>query len=274
MRWTRWLAPLLAFAFLTGEVGPSEAAARELILNGSFEQVTDRLHTGSWNFTTNQMDRDLVTTNRQAHSGQRSAYLGNLNGVEEGLGQAIAIPAGSVHVTLSFWWIIGGAEGTDGPRDYTQVRIRNAAGNIIQTPLELTNLSERGEWRQTQVGLTHYAGQTIEVSFETTTDSSRLTYFLIDDVSVLAETTSERGNRTQRFSGQGFDSCTPPKLEQMQVWIKESPYRAFNLYIGGNNRGCKAAVAHLGWPAGRLQQQYELRPHEQRCESGIRPRHL
>jgi hypothetical protein len=46
---------------------------------------------------------------------------------------------------------------------------------------------------------------------------------------------------TQVFIGQGFDSCVPPSLSQMQDWWNNSPYHVWNLYIGGSNRGCKAA---------------------------------
>lgn len=46
---------------------------------------------------------------------------------------------------------------------------------------------------------------------------------------------------TQVFVGQGFDSCTPPTLSEMQDWWSNSPYGVWNLYIGGSNRGCKIA---------------------------------
>ena len=46
---------------------------------------------------------------------------------------------------------------------------------------------------------------------------------------------------TQTVTGQGFDSCSPPSLSQMQDWKTNSPYGVWNLYIGGSNRGCKAA---------------------------------
>jgi hypothetical protein len=44
------------------------------------------------------------------------------------------------------------------------------------------------------------------------------------------------GDRTQVFVGQGFDSCTLPSAGQMQNWITNSPYRVWNLYIGGSSR--------------------------------------
>jgi photosystem II stability/assembly factor-like uncharacterized protein len=45
------------------------------------------------------------------------------------------------------------------------------------------------------------------------------------------------GSRTQTFAGHGFDSCTLPSASQMQNWITHSPYRVWNLYMGGSSRG-------------------------------------
>ncbi len=43
---------------------------------------------------------------------------------------------------------------------------------------------------------------------------------------------------TQAYSGQGFDVCEIPPLDQMQTWWDKSPYSAVNLYIGGAARLC------------------------------------
>lgn len=37
---------------------------------------------------------------------------------------------------------------------------------------------------------------------------------------------------------QGFDKCGLPEPWKMQAWMNHSPYRVFNLYIGGNNFAC------------------------------------
>ncbi len=41
----------------------------------------------------------------------------------------------------------------------------------------------------------------------------------------------------QVVTGQGFDSCYQPSLSQMQTWMDHSPYRLWNLYIGGASVG-------------------------------------
>jgi hypothetical protein len=61
--------------------------------------------------------------------------------------------------------------------------------------------------------------------------------------------------RVQTAAGQGFDSCTMPTLNEMQAWSVHSPYRVWNLYLGGSSRancgtltaGYLAALAVQGW---------------------------
>jgi photosystem II stability/assembly factor-like uncharacterized protein len=60
---------------------------------------------------------------------------------------------------------------------------------------------------------------------------------------------------TNMYLGQGFDSCSMPTTSLMQDWIVNSPYRVWNLYIGGSSRaGCGTltasyiqALAQQGW---------------------------
>lgn len=47
-----------------------------------------------------------------------------------------------------------------------------------------------------------------------------------------------RGSQVITFSGQGFDKCEIPLLEEMATWATSSPYGVVNLYIGGVNRAC------------------------------------
>jgi photosystem II stability/assembly factor-like uncharacterized protein len=61
--------------------------------------------------------------------------------------------------------------------------------------------------------------------------------------------------RWQLVNGQGFDSCVMPFLSQMEDWLVNSPYRVWNLYIGGAMRAnCGTltasyltALAAQGW---------------------------
>jgi photosystem II stability/assembly factor-like uncharacterized protein len=70
-----------------------------------------------------------------------------------------------------------------------------------------------------------------------------------------ASVTSSGPARWLPYAGHGFDSCTLPNLDQMQDWHTNSPYRVWNLYIGGSSRapcgtltaGHIAALAVQGW---------------------------
>ncbi len=53
-------------------------------------------------------------------------------------------------------------------------------------------------------------------------------------------------DRTARLAGPGFDLCELAGEEELRRWIEEGPYRAVNLYIGGEMRACDNAV--LGAP--------------------------
>lgn len=71
----------------------------------------------------------------------------------------------------------------------------------------------------------------------------------------LSPSIQSQDGRTQTFAGQGFDSCTLPSAGQMQNWITNSPYRVWNLYMGGSSRGncgvlTASFISHLaqqGW---------------------------
>lgn len=62
-------------------------------------------------------------------------------------------------------------------------------------------------------------------------------------------------SRVRTVTGQGFDSCTMPTLAEMQDWMTNSPYRVWNLYLGGSSRApCGtltasyiASLAVQGW---------------------------
>jgi hypothetical protein len=48
-------------------------------------------------------------------------------------------------------------------------------------------------------------------------------------------------------SGQGFDRCYFPDVDQMQTWWSKSPYQVFNLYLGGASFGCKDQPLDAVW---------------------------
>jgi len=87
------------------------------------------------------------------------------------------------------------------------------------------------------------------------TDDGGQTWNVLNLPQPLSPFVQSLGGRTQTFAGHGFDSCTLPSASQMQNWITNSPYRVWNLYMGGSSRGnCGtlttsfiAQLAQQGW---------------------------
>jgi uncharacterized protein YraI len=55
------------------------------------------------------------------------------------------------------------------------------------------------------------------------------------------------GSSATRADRLGFDTCTAPSLDALRAWRGTSPYRAVNIYFGGNNRGCAQPNLTKAW---------------------------
>ncbi len=63
------------------------------------------------------------------------------------------------------------------------------------------------------------------------------------------------GYKSEIYAGQGFDSCSIPSTALMQDWAANSPYRVWNLYIGGSSLAACGTLsssyiqqlASIGW---------------------------
>jgi hypothetical protein len=44
--------------------------------------------------------------------------------------------------------------------------------------------------------------------------------------------------RSSDYQGLGFDTCAAPSAAYMSSWLRESPYRAVGVYIGGSDEAC------------------------------------
>nr|MBP7692678.1 DUF1906 domain-containing protein [Anaerolineales bacterium] len=80
-----------------------------------------------------------------------------------------------------------------------------------------------------------------------------------DSADRSAATPQAAGGRVRAVTGQAMDACTLPSLAQMADWYQNSPYRVWNLYIGGVARGnCGALTA--GYIAGLAVQGWRFIP--------------
>jgi hypothetical protein len=127
------------------------------------------------------------------HSGQWLAWLGGVLDDVRILSQTAVVPAGQS--VLSYYYLIGSADACG----YDMARVRVAGALIDEftlcAPQEVTN------WTRRAYDLSAYAGQSVLIEFEVTTDGSLNSNWFIDDVSFGATLvgpaeggpTSERG---------------------------------------------------------------------------------
>jgi murein DD-endopeptidase MepM/ murein hydrolase activator NlpD len=112
------------------------------------------------------------------------AWMGRYNSNQDQMYQFVCPAAPADWANFSFyWWMSTDEVSTTTDYDFLYVRVRDANGNLLQTLKTITNRSIEGEWRYEYFDLRAYAGQTIRISFEATTDWSLPTDFWIDDVS-------------------------------------------------------------------------------------------
>jgi hypothetical protein len=87
------------------------------------------------------------------------------------------------NVTLSFWWQIQSEEESG---EFDGLSVLVSANGDQRSLLTLGSANAIDQWQQSTVDLSSYAGQTIQLQFVAQTDSSLVTDFFIDDVTVEA----------------------------------------------------------------------------------------
>ena len=77
------------------------------------------------------------------------------------------------------------SEGTGTAYDFLRVQLYDAStGAFIATLRTWSNTSTRNVWSQDTLSLAAYAGRAVRVQFAASTDSSLVSSFYVDDVSV------------------------------------------------------------------------------------------
>ncbi len=181
---------LMIFAF-------SAIGQQELLVNGGFSlPVTQWSGTSSSQFLNNYSGGNYCSQsplNYYNFFGDAFEQAG-ANGMIEGIYQGFSIPSNSSSVTLTFKMSINTLE-TDGSYDFINVNILSSNGSYIQTLMTLDNtygtygIPGCSPWYQFTASIpSAYFGQSLQLSFQATTDNIYPTIFRIDDVSLLAIT--------------------------------------------------------------------------------------
>ncbi|MGZ3457806.1 MAG: Ig-like domain-containing protein, partial [Archangium sp.] len=126
------------------------------------------------------------STSEAAHSGSYKAWLcGYGTTTTDYIYQTITIPSAACSATLSYWLHIDTAETTTTTAyDTVTVTIRNTSGTVLSTLATYSNLDANTGYVQQTFDLSAYKGQTIEVEFNGSEDSTLQTSFVVDDTAV------------------------------------------------------------------------------------------
>lgn len=182
---TLLLLALISPAFASGPTDASApaatapAACTELLTNGDFEQQS-----ASWT-QAGAPGTELITEDNP-RTGNYSAYLGGITNSDHSVRQQITLPAGQI-ITLKFWSYQNTLEHAPNMDDYLSVRLLRPDNSL---------LAERARYgvdpelplafQPFTLGLSAYAGQTVQLQFLVHNSQYDETWYFIDDVSVSA----------------------------------------------------------------------------------------
>jgi Zn-dependent metalloprotease len=145
------------------------------IQNGGFESGA-----ASWTATSGVINNDSTVS----HGGSWAAELDGYGSTHtDTLSQGFTVPAKAT--TLSFWLKITSSETTTtAAYDKLTVQLKNSSGTVLATLGTYSNLNKGSAYAQKTFSVSAYAGQTVQLVFTGTEDSSTATSFFIDDVAV------------------------------------------------------------------------------------------
>ncbi|MBL1108532.1 M1 family peptidase [Streptomyces sp. 5-8] len=152
---------------------PAACTPAQVVTNGGFESGTSPWTASSSTVITSR-------SGQTAHGGGSYAWLDGVGGTHtDTLTQSVTVPAGCSTATLTFWLHIDTAERT------TSVAYDKLTAEIGSTTLATySNLDKNTGYVQKSFDVSSFAGQTVDLSFTGTEDSSLQTSFVLDDVAL------------------------------------------------------------------------------------------
>jgi uncharacterized membrane protein len=158
----------------------------ELIGNGGFENGASNV--APWTLTSTHTPQEIInsSSSEPPHSGTFDAWLDGFGATTtDTVMQQVTIASNATAATLSFWLHIDTAEtSTTTAFDKLTVQVRNASGTVLSTLATFSNLNHASGYQQRTFDLTSFKGQTIQIFFKGSEDSTLQTSFVLDDVSL------------------------------------------------------------------------------------------
>ena len=165
-----------AAAAVGGTAPPPPPPGPTTIVNGGFES-------GVAPWTESSSGGYALRDSSRPHTGSWSAWLGGYNSATDVVAQAVTVPSNG---TLSYWWYLTTQESGSTVYDRLRARVLSSSGAVLATVRTWSNASGAGLWRQDTVSLAAYAGQSVRLEFNATTDYSLPSSFFVDDVSLTS----------------------------------------------------------------------------------------
>lgn len=163
---------------------PSTGACQEKVVNGGFEAGPtgwNQSSTGGYPLICSTTSCGVTLIPR---SGSWLAWLGGADNETSVLSQAnITLPIGQ-KATLRYWYRLESNDVCGYDYGYVQVQM-GATRKTLKTYRLCASRNTNG-WGQGSIKLDAYAGKTIRLIFRVQTDSSLVSSFFVDDVSLLA----------------------------------------------------------------------------------------
>jgi len=214
----------------------------ELVTDGGFEALTSY-----WSTTGGAGTQ--ISRLTYPHTG--TAYASSsLNDALGSIHQFQYFPTTTTAATLTFWISISSTEPANGNYDLMDVNLRTA-GDVLITKLATYSEANRGTagvYQKVTIDLTPYLsqlrGQTIILQFWFDTDSSNITTFRVDDVSVQAVvpdpktltgiiingSSTIRENTSEQYSIKAAYSDGTQAILLPSLFGENSPYLSFDGY--------------------------------------------
>jgi len=133
---------------------------------------------------------DVIHTGNaeQPRSGDRMAWLGGYGSAHtDQLAQDVALPQSANAITLSFHLHVGTEEPPTVVADRLRVRVRSPNGGLLSTLGVFSNLDAEDGFQLRTFDLTQFRGRTVRISLEAVENSSNVTSFIVDDVSLVIQ---------------------------------------------------------------------------------------
>jgi subtilisin family serine protease len=167
---------------------PNATGAYDLTLGGTGEFIINGGLENSLNPWVIAGQASYTRDDPFPHSGTGCIHLGSSNGATAIAYQQFTIPSTAVTANLTFWLSVTSDETTTtAQNDLLFVELSDPAGNPLGTLASYSNLNKAAPGNYTLRGpfnLLAFRGRTLQLRFRVSTNSTNITTFHIDDVSV------------------------------------------------------------------------------------------